>query len=50
MKSVLLNLVFLCGVACVDVAAFKLSFPLGLLAVGVPLIAISLHIQGKVKK
>lgn len=50
MKSVALNLTFLTGVTLVAAAAFMVWLPLGLITIGVPLIAIPLHIQGKVKK
>lgn len=52
MKTLILNITFLIGVSCVASAAFMLSTALGLLTVGLPLIAVSIHMhrQGKVKR
>lgn len=50
MKSVALNLTFLVGCGCVLWAAFLWSFQCGLFVLGVPLMALSLHLQGRVKK
>lgn len=50
MRSIMLNLVFLAGCACILWASFLLSFQVGLFVLGVPLMALSLHLQGKVKK
>ena len=47
MRSILLNVMFISGFACVVSSAFMLSIPLGLFAVGCPLIAISVHAQMK---
>jgi hypothetical protein len=47
MRSAILNLTFIAGSACVVVAAFMVAIPLGLLALGCPLIAVSVHAQMK---
>jgi hypothetical protein len=47
MRSIVLNVMFVCGFACVVSSAFLLSIPLGLFALGCPLIAISVHAQLK---
>ncbi len=49
MKTAAINLVFLTGASCVVAAAFMVSLPLGLLVLGCPLVAVSLHAQRKVK-
>jgi hypothetical protein len=48
MKSAILNTTFVTGLACVVSAAFMVAVPLGLLVLGCPLIALSLHAQMKV--
>jgi hypothetical protein len=50
MRSIVLNIVFLAGCSCVLWSAFLFSFQAGLFVLGVPLMALSLHLQGKVKK
>jgi hypothetical protein len=47
MKSIVLNATFLTGSACVVAAAFMLSIPLGLFALGCPLISFSIYAQLK---
>jgi hypothetical protein len=48
MKSLVLNLVFITGYACCVVAGFLVATPIGLLALGVPMIAIAIYEQTKV--
>lgn len=47
MKSLALNLVFVLGAGCIVASAFMVSLPLGLFTLGCPLVALSIHIQGK---
>jgi hypothetical protein len=50
MKTALINVVFLAGASCVVASAFLVSLPLGLLVLGCPLVAVSLHAARKVKE
>jgi hypothetical protein len=50
MRATILNLTFVAGSACVVAAAFMIAVPLGLLALGCPLIAVSIHAQMKAEK
>jgi hypothetical protein len=47
MRSAILNLAFITGSACVVAAAFMVAVPLGLFALGCPLVAVSVHAQMK---
>jgi hypothetical protein len=47
MKSIILNVTFIAGLACVVASAFMLSIPLGLFTLGCPLISFSIYAQLK---
>jgi hypothetical protein len=49
MKSIALNGIFLIGSACIVASAFLIALPLGLLVLGCPLVAVSVHSQRKTK-
>lgn len=50
MKSIALNGIFLIGSACIVASAFLIALPLGLVVLGCPLVAVSIHAQRKSEK
>lgn len=49
-QSLVLNSVFLTGYLCCVMAAFLVAIPLGLVVLGVPMIAVSIYVQVKAVK